>query len=78
MNWYIAKLIVECRVGHARPTLWDERLVVLRARSSTAAYAAAMKLGRMQNHAYRNASGKTVRWSFKSGPAKLCGQFAGR
>jgi hypothetical protein len=65
MNWYIAELIVECRVGRARPTLWDERLVVFRARSAAAAYAAAMKLGRMQNHAYPNATGKIVRWRFK-------------
>src|SRR5437879_9211911 len=65
MNWYIAELIVECRVGRARPTLWDQQLVVLRARNATAAYAAAMKLGRRQNHAYRNVTGDTVRWSFR-------------
>jgi len=65
MNWYIAELIVECRVGRARPTLWDQQLMVLRARSATAAYVAAMKLGRKQNHAYPNVTGDTVRWRFK-------------
>ena len=65
MNWYIAELIMECRVGRGRPTLWDQQLVVLRARSATTAYASAMELGRRQAHAYRNVSGDTVRWSFK-------------
>jgi hypothetical protein len=65
MNRYIAELIVECRVGRARPTLWDQQLVVLRARGPAAAYAAAMTLGRRQNHAYRNVTGDTVRWSFR-------------
>jgi hypothetical protein len=65
MNWYIAELIMECRVGRGRPTLWDQQLVILRARSATTAYASAMKLGRRQDHAYRNVSGDTVRWSFR-------------
>jgi hypothetical protein len=65
MNWYIAELIMECRVGRGRPTLWDQQVVILRARSATTAYASAMKLGRRQDHAYRNVSGDTVRWSFR-------------
>ena len=65
MNWYIAELIVECRVGRRRPTLWDQQLVVLRARTAAAAYSAAMKIGRQQNHAYSNVTGDTVRWRFR-------------
>ena|SRR5438105_1598545 len=64
MNWYIAEMIMECRVGRGRPTLWDQQLVVLRARSATTAYISAMKLGRRQDHACRNVSGDTVRWHF--------------
>ena len=65
MTWYVAELIVECRVGRARAALWEQQLVVLRERSATAAYATAMKLGRRQNQAYRNSAGETVRWRFK-------------
>ena len=65
MKWYVAEAIVECRVGRARAALWDRQLVVLRARGSDAAYRAALKLGREQNHMYRNAAGNTVRWRFK-------------
>jgi hypothetical protein len=65
MKWYVAELIVECRVGRARPTLWDQQLVVFRARSATAAYATALTRGRQENHAYRNVTGETVRWRFK-------------
>jgi Domain of unknown function (DUF4288) len=65
MNWYVAELIVECRVGRARPALWDQQLVVLRARNARAAYATAMTLGRKQNHTYPNVTGDTVRWRFK-------------
>ena len=61
MTWYVAELIVECRVGRARAALWEQQLVVLRERSATAAYATAMKLGRRQNQAYRNSAGETVR-----------------
>ena len=65
MKWCVAELIVECRVGWARATLWERQLVVLRARSAEAAYTAAQKLGREQNHMYRNAAGDNVRWAFK-------------
>jgi len=64
MKWYVAELIGECRVGRARAALWDRQLVVLRARSANDAYTAAQKLGREQNHTYRNAGGN-VRWRFK-------------
>jgi hypothetical protein len=65
MKWYAAKLIVECRVGRAHPTLWDQQLVVFRASSATAAYATALTRGRQANHAYRNVTGETVQWRFK-------------
>jgi hypothetical protein len=65
MAWYVAELIVECRVGRARATLWCQQLVVFRKRNAEAAYKAAMKLGRKQNHAYSNAAGETVWWRFK-------------
>ena len=65
MKWYVAELIVECRVGHEPADLWDTQLVLVRERDAEAAYASAKRLGREQNQTYRNSVGETVRWRFK-------------
>lgn len=65
MKWYVAKLIVECRVGRAPAELWDEQLVLLRARNADGAYLAALKLGKAQETTYENSAGHKVRWKFK-------------
>jgi Domain of unknown function (DUF4288) len=65
MKWYVAELIVECRVGRERANLWDRQIVVLRAETSEEAYDVAVKLGKKQNSVYLNAEGKKVHWRFK-------------
>jgi hypothetical protein len=65
MKWYVAELVVECRVGREPANLWDTQMVVLRADSSENAYVVAMDLGKKQNSDYLNAEGEKVRWQFK-------------
>lgn len=75
MKWYVAELIVACRVEEASPELWDKQIVLLRAKTPDLAYAAALKTGKSRNHAYRNAEGDRVGWTFK-GLANLEELFA--
>lgn len=66
MKWYVAELIVLCRVGRSRPELWEKQIVLLRARNSELAYTAALKTGKTRNHhSYRNSAGERVRWTFQ-------------
>jgi hypothetical protein len=65
MKWYVAELIVACRVGRSSPELWDKQIVLLRARSADLAYAVALETGKSRNHAYRNSVGNRVSWTFK-------------
>lgn len=61
MKWFVAALVMECRVGRAAPELWDEQIVVLRARTADEAYRKAVEAGRAANADYRNAAGERVR-----------------
>src|SRR5687768_9668121 len=70
MKWYVVNLVVECRVARAPSDLWDEQVVVLRARNDEDAYRKGIKLCKKQNHSYKNSSGDTVTWKF-SGVAEL-------
>lgn len=65
MKWYVAELILACRVGRSKPGLWDKQIVLLRARNADLAYAAARKTGKLRNQTYRNAAGGKVSWTFK-------------
>ena len=66
MAWYVAEFIVRCRVG--KPTkgksLYDRQIKVLRASTHEAAYQRALKLGKEENHSYKNSSGEKVFWQF--------------
>ncbi len=66
MQWYVAELIVQCRVGNAckRRTLYDRQVKVLHALNDEAAYDRALDLGRAENHSYKNSAGETVYWEF--------------
>jgi hypothetical protein len=66
MQWYVAELIVHCRVGEARKrrTLYDRQVKVLRAPTDETAYQRALDLGRAENHSYKNSAGETVFWQF--------------
>lgn len=65
MKWFVAVLVVECRVGREKPTLWDEQIVVLRARNADEAYMAARRAGGEAETSYENDDGRTVRWRFR-------------
>ncbi|MFN7139324.1 MAG: DUF4288 domain-containing protein [Limisphaerales bacterium] len=66
MNWYVAEVIVRCRVGKApkRKALYDRQIKVLRASTHEAAYERALELGKAENHSYKNSAGEKVSWEF--------------
>jgi hypothetical protein len=66
MQWYVAEVIVRCRVGkHSRrKTLYDRQIKVLRATTDEAAYERALELGKAENHSYKNSAGESVFWEF--------------
>ena len=66
MHWYVAELIIQCRVGRLRKrrTLYDRQVKVLRAPTNEAAYARALELGKAENHSSKNSAGETVVWHF--------------
>ncbi len=66
MKWYVAEIIVRCRVGRAstRRSLYDRQIKVLRASTDEAAYKRALELGRAENHSYKNSAGQKVSWQF--------------
>ncbi len=66
MSWYVAELIVSCRVGKSPKgrTLYDRQVKVLRASTHEAAYQRALKLGKEENHSYKNSAGEKVFWRF--------------
>jgi hypothetical protein len=66
MKWYVAEIIVRCRVGRLskRKTLYDRQIKVLRASTDEMAYLRAMKLGKAETHFYKNSAGEKVHWEF--------------
>ncbi len=66
MKWYVASIIVRCRIGKARSrkVLYDHQIKVLRAANPERAYRRALSLGAAENHSYKNSAGKTVYWEF--------------
>ena len=65
-RWYVARLIVRCRVGEHDPGPWtiDEQVHVLRAPDHETAYQKALQFGKAEEHSYENAAGETVYWDF--------------
>jgi hypothetical protein len=66
MKWYVAEIIVRCRVGKARrrKLLYDRQIKLLQAANHEAAYKRALRLGEIENHRYKNSAGETVYWEF--------------
>src|SRR6185369_5272695 len=66
MPWYVAELIVCCRVGKSSKgkTLYDRQVKVSRASTPEAAYQRALELGKGENHSYKNSTGEKVFWRF--------------
>jgi hypothetical protein len=66
MRWYVAELIVCCRVGKSTKgrALYDRQVKVLRASTHEAAYQRALELGKEENCSYKNSAGESVHWRF--------------
>jgi Domain of unknown function (DUF4288) len=66
MKWYVAEIIVRCRVDRLskRKTLYDRQIKVLRASTDEMAYERALELGKTENHSYKNSVGEKVCWEF--------------
>jgi hypothetical protein len=66
MRWYVAEIVVCCRIGKSSKSelLYDRQIKVLRAATHEAAYQRALKLGREENHSYKNSAGEKVFWRF--------------
>ena len=66
MKWYVAEIIVGCRVGKAsaKRMLYDRQIKVLRASTDEEAYERALEVGRAENQSYKNSFGKKVSWRF--------------
>lgn len=61
MDWYLARRLVQCRVG-GRVTSFEEDFFVFQAVNATKAGAEALRLSRRAEHSYKNVYGETVRW----------------
>lgn len=66
MRWYVAEIIVRCRIGKSSKgkLLYDRQFKVLRTCTHEAAYQRAVKLGKEENHSYKNSAGDKVSWQF--------------
>lgn len=64
-QWYVATLIIRCRVANEpAPYTCDEQIRLIRARSPEKAYEKAIKLGKEQEVNYLNENGEDVYWEF--------------
>src|SRR5437870_5251111 len=63
-KWFVAVLVVECRVGKDPAELWDQQIRLLRALTPEDAFHEAITLGRAENTRYRNRAGEVVTWNF--------------
>lgn len=65
-RWYVAKLILQCRVGDDDSGPWtcDEQIRVINATDDDQAYEKALRIGKGQEHNYQNVYSEIVRWSF--------------
>ena len=64
--WYVAKLVLQCRVGDGDMGPWtcDEQVRVIKATDDDHAYEKAIGLGKEEEHTYSNVDGETVSWTF--------------
>jgi len=66
-DWYGVRVVVECQVGSDPPgkRTYEDRVIVVRARSEALARRKADRLTRRGNESYRNFKGEKVMWRFK-------------
>ena len=65
-KWYVATLLLRCKVGDQDVGPWtvEEQVRLLNASSHDSAYERAIHLGELENQSYANSSGETVYWEF--------------
>ena len=66
-HWYIATLIIRCRIEKKKPQklfAFEERVCALRASSDENAYQKAVQLGRDSEHSYVGVHNQMVYWEF--------------
>jgi hypothetical protein len=65
-TWYVATLIMRCRVNGDETGPWtcDEQIRLLQASDEETAYQKALALGKDEEHAYANTYDQTVSWEF--------------
>jgi hypothetical protein len=66
-DWYGVRVVFECQVGSDPPgrRTYEDRIVVVRARSEALARRKAERLTRQGGETYRNFKGEKVVWRFK-------------
>jgi hypothetical protein len=65
--WFATRLLFEAvDVETERPRTWEDRLLLIRARTSEEAVDKAMRKGRESEHEYVAAEGNRVRWRFRT------------
>ena len=64
--WFAARLLYEACIEDEGPSLFEERIVVLRSNNGVeAAEKKAQKLGKAASDEYQNGAGESVAWRFK-------------
>ena len=64
MKWFSAVLVVECKIGKAKPHRWESQIRVIRAQNADEAYSAALSEGEKESFSYNNQYGEIVKWRF--------------
>jgi hypothetical protein len=66
-NWYIAVLVVSSEIRRAKKytPLIDLQFRIINSDNPEEAYRAAMRIGKSEEHSYKNSRGETVRWRFR-------------
>jgi hypothetical protein len=65
MDFYSARLLIICLVADGsgrKRNLFDNSVIVFRAKNAEDAFKRALQLGRKREHDYKNSKGQLVRW----------------
>jgi hypothetical protein len=62
-NWYIATLVIECRVANEFSD-FEEQIRAIRAPNAEIAYEKALRFGQEAETSYQNGENQTVTWAF--------------
>ena len=64
--WYVATIMVRCRVGAQQTGPWtvQEQIHLIEATDEDVAYQKALEFGKREEHSYENTYGENVSWEF--------------